>query len=91
MPSNQKIVKKKPKPAAKKVQTPGAPKGPTAADLEKEIEFAETRMAELSDILGMSETYADADKASAALTEYNELSTKIEQLYADWEAIVESS
>ena len=80
--------KKKPKPVISKTATSG-PKGPTAADIEKEIEAAESRLAELTDLLGQAETYADGETAAATQAEYHKLSTRIEQLYADWEALVE--
>ena len=82
-------AKKKRKSPARKVAQPATPKGPNAADLEREIEAAETRLAELADLLGRAETYTDGTTASATLAEYNELTARAEQLYADWEALAE--
>ncbi|MCX6376011.1 MAG: ATP-binding cassette domain-containing protein, partial [Armatimonadetes bacterium] len=79
-------VKKKPKPAPKPApigQT--RPTGPTPAQIEAEIEAAETRLAELTELLGKPETYTDGATASATQAEYHEVSARIEQLYADWE------
>jgi ATP-binding cassette subfamily F protein 3 len=84
--SQPRPVKKKPKPAAKAPFVNNVKKGPTAADIEREIETAESRMQELTDLLGNPETYADADTATSTLAEYNALLPQIEQLYADWEA-----
>ena len=81
--------KKKPKPAPRKAQSVAAPKGPAPADFEQEIEAAETRLAELTELLGRAETYTDGAKAAATQAEYHELAARIKQLYADWEALAE--
>ncbi len=75
-------AKKKPKP--KPVATSG-PKGPNAADYEREIEATEARLGELTDLLGRPETYADGAVAAATQAEYHEVASRIEQLYAEWE------
>ena len=83
-------VKKKPKPSAKTApigQT--RPTGPTPAQIEAEIEAAEARLAELTELLGKPETYADGATASATQAEYHEVSARMEELYAAWEAIVD--
>ncbi len=82
-------VKKKVKPAAKAVKAPGA-KGPKPEEYERRIEVAETRLAELTDLLGQAETYADGETAAATQAEYHELSGHLEELYAAWEALVEN-
>ena len=80
--------KKKPKTPAKTSPTsPTRPTGPTAADYEREIETAEARLAELTELLGKPETYANGEIAAATQSEYHELSARIEQLYSDWEAV----
>ena len=79
-------VKKKPKP--KPVVKTG-PKGPTSADYEREIEAAETRLAELTDLLGRPETYADGAVAAATQAEYHEVAARVQELYAEWEALLE--
>jgi ATP-binding cassette subfamily F protein 3 len=82
-------AKKKPKPAAQKTHPTGPtrPAGPTASDIEQEIEAAESRLMELADLLGRPETYTDGSRAAAAQAEYHELSTRLEELYKDWEAL----
>jgi len=79
-------VKKKPKP--KTVAAPSGPKGPTAADYEREIETAESRLTELTDLLGRSETYTDGAVAAATQAEYREVATRLEELYVSWEELV---
>ncbi len=79
-------VKRKPKP---KAVAPSGPKGPTAADYEREIEAAEARLAELTDLLGRQETYIDGAVAAATQAEYREVASRIEELYALWEALLE--
>ena len=80
--------KKKPKPKSPTSPTgPARPTGPTAADFEQEIEAAEARLAELTDLLGRPETYANGETAAATQAEYHEVSALIERLYSDWEQI----
>ncbi len=81
-------VKKKPKPVVRST-SPTRPTGPAASDYEREIEAAEMRLAELTDLLGKPETYADGDTAAATQAEYHELSGHLEELYAAWEALIE--
>ncbi|HEY3298303.1 MAG TPA: ATP-binding cassette domain-containing protein, partial [Armatimonadota bacterium] len=83
----QRPTRKKPKPAAKKAVAPGR-KGPSAADYERDIEAAESRLAELTDLLGNADTYADPDQAAGTVAEYHDLQSRLEQLYADWEALI---
>ena len=68
-----------------------SPAGPKPEDIEREIETAETRLVELTDLLGQAETYTDGDRAAATQTEYHELSTRIEELYAEWENLIAGS
>jgi len=88
----------RPKPPKKKTKAQGskfkvqgsksAVIGPTAADFEKEIEAAEARLQELTDLLGKPETYADGETAAATQAEYHEVSDRIQELYADWEDLM---
>jgi len=80
-------ARRKPKP---KPEAPAGPKGPTAADYEREIEAAEARLAELTHLLGRPETYADGSVAAATQAEYREEAATIERLYAEWEAALET-
>lgn len=79
-------VKRKPKP--KQIAQTG-PKGPTSADYEREIEAAETRLAELTDLLGRAETYADGAVAAATQAEYHEVAARVRELYEAWEALLD--
>ena len=63
---------------------------PTAPDYEREIESAEARLAELTELLGLRETYADGARSAATQAEYREVSARIEELYADWEEAASS-
>lgn len=82
----------KPKPTKKKVKAVvkkvSSPKGPKPEDYEKKIEAVEARLAELTEIMGRPETYADPDLASSSSAEYDELQARLEALYAEWEAVI---
>lgn len=83
--------RKKPKPVARKpsVASEVATTGLTAEEIERQIEAAESRLAEVTQLLGNPETYANAEKAASTVAEYHELTRTIEQLYADWEALLD--
>ncbi len=80
-------AKKKPKP---KPVVKSGPKGPTSADYEREIEEAEARLAELTDLLGRAETYADGAVAAATQAEYHEVAARVRALYEAWEALLDA-
>ncbi|MHB1000120.1 MAG: ABC-F family ATP-binding cassette domain-containing protein [Armatimonadota bacterium] len=80
-----KPVKKKAKPPVSRMTTGSKPKGPTPAEIEREIESAEMRSAELTEILGNPDTYANPEFSASTVAEYQELQSRIEQLYEDWE------
>ena len=82
-------TKKKAKPVVKKAAVAARQKGPSAADYERDIEAAESRLGELADLLGNADTYADPDQAASTVAEYHDLQSRIEQLYADWEALID--
>jgi len=82
-------IKKKPKPVVSRKPANSAKKGPSAEYFEQEIETSESRLAELADLLGSAETYADPEQAASIVAEYHDLQSRIEQLYADWEAAME--
>ena len=81
-------TKKKPKPVVRKPASSSKKKGPSPADIEKAIETSELRLSEVNDLLSDGDIYADAERSAAILAEYNELTARIEQLYADWEALL---
>ena len=82
-------VKKKPKPPAKTGRTDRTDQTdrthPTPADYEREIESAEARLAELTELLGKPETYADGDRSAATQAEYHEVAERVQELYRAWE------
>jgi ATP-binding cassette subfamily F protein 3 len=79
-------TKRKVKPAPKKADS-SQPKGPSLKEIEKLIEESETRLAEVSALLNDADVYADAERSSALLTEYNTLNEQIPLLYEQWEEI----
>lgn len=81
--------KKKPRPKPARQAGQPMPTGPTPTQIEQEIENAETRLAELTELLGSPETYTDASKATSAQAEYHEVAGQIDRLYADWEALIQ--
>ncbi|MDI6828960.1 MAG: hypothetical protein QME62_10805, partial [Armatimonadota bacterium] len=85
------VRKKKPKPVARKSVSPSesASAKQTVEEIERAIEAAELRLANITQLLGNPETYANPEKATSTIAEYNELTRMIEQLYADWEALLE--
>ncbi|MHB1458983.1 MAG: ABC-F family ATP-binding cassette domain-containing protein [Armatimonadota bacterium] len=85
-----KAVKKKPKPIAKKTANGASrPSGPKPAEIEKAIEEAEKRSQELTEILGNPDVYADAEYSASMVAEYQELQSRIEDLYEQWESLIE--
>lgn len=80
-------VKRKPKPVARKSPASG-PKSPKPEDIEKEIATAETRLAEVNELLSSGDIYADPEQSAQIVAEYGELTARIEQLYADWEGLI---
>jgi ATP-binding cassette subfamily F protein 3 len=82
----------RPRPTKKKakqvVRKPSTPKGPKPEEYEKEIEAAESRLAELTEIMGRPETYTDPELAASSSSEYDLLQTRLEELYAEWEALI---
>ena len=85
-----KAVKKKPKPVAKKgAAVASRPGGPKPAEIEKAIEEAETRSQELTEILGNPDVYADAEYSASMVAEYQELQSRIKDLYEQWESLIE--
>lgn len=82
--------KRKPKPQTRQpVRT--RTRSPRPEDYEGEIEAVETRLAEITNILGRPETYTDGTLVTSLQAEYTELSIRLEQLYDEWEKVVESS
>ncbi len=81
--------RRKPKPPPQ--NTPPKRKGPSAAQIEKEIESAEARHQELTELLSDPDLYADHERSAAALTEHTELARRIEELYAAWEEASEAA
>jgi ATP-binding cassette subfamily F protein 3 len=75
---------RRPAPAAARRPDRGAPSpAKRLRDLEKQIEAAETRMAELTALLADPETYRTAGAAQLS-TEYDTLAASIDPLYAEW-------
>jgi len=81
-------VRKKKKPTAKPIVRPET-SGPSAADIERQIEEAETRLAEVTALLGDATTYGDPNRAASTIAEYHALIELIERLYADWETLID--
>ena len=78
--------KAKPKPDTR--TRPGQPKkrkGPPVAQLEKQIEEAEARSAELNELLTDPELYADHVRAAEVMEEHQAVTARIEALYSQWE------
>lgn len=63
-----------------------APKGPKPEQIEAEILEMEKRIAALTRILSNPETYADPEAAPKATEEYNTLTLRLPEMYAEWEA-----
>jgi hypothetical protein len=83
----QRPTKKKVKPRVKKEGVSNKKKGRTAEACERDIETTEARIAELTETLGMQETYADAEFAAATVAEYDQLQGSLAALYEEWEEI----
>lgn len=91
----ERMRKLRPRPPKRKPRQPvrqttsSQPARRKPADLEREIEEAEARLAELTELLGRAETYTDGERAASTQAEYHALSETIERLYAEWEALIE--
>ena len=59
------------------------------ADLEREIARAEAELAELSESLGLPETWKDANRARRSQDRYDELADSVKALYEHWEEALE--
>jgi len=66
-----------------------APKGPKPEEIEAEIQAAEKRIAALTKILANPATYADPEAAPKASAEYDDLTKRLPDMYAAWEAASE--
>jgi ATP-binding cassette subfamily F protein 3 len=60
-----------------------------SADLEKEISASETELAQLEAALGQGDTWRDASRAKSTQERYDEVKSKLEDLYAHWEEALE--
>jgi ATP-binding cassette subfamily F protein 3 len=68
-----------------------APKPPKPEVIEAGIQATEKRIAALTKILANPATYADPEAAPKASAEYDELTTRLPEMYAAWEAASEAS
>jgi ATP-binding cassette subfamily F protein 3 len=87
--------KNRPKPAAKNAAGGNGRKGkaarpPKPEEVEAEIHAAEKRIAALTRILADPNTYLDPDAAPRASAEYEDLTTRLPELYTAWEAASEA-
>ncbi|RUL87898.1 ABC-F family ATP-binding cassette domain-containing protein [Tautonia sociabilis] len=60
-----------------------------ATDIEREIAEVEAEMGELERVLGLPETWKDADRARECQERYDELAESITALYEHWEEALE--
>lgn len=60
----------------------------TAEQLESEINLAEARIAELSDLLAQPDTYREGEGGREYLAEYQKLQAHLEDLYSEWETVI---
>lgn len=67
-----------------------APKGPKPEVIEAEIQATEKRIAALTKILANPATYADPEAAPKASAEYDDLTKRLPDMYAAWEAASET-
>jgi ATP-binding cassette subfamily F protein 3 len=58
-------------------------------DLETDIAAAETRLQELEQLLASPELYRDGDKVKETTRAFEEIKTRLQQLYEHWEEAVE--
>lgn len=84
-----KTVKKKAKPNVRKPIRNMQQKGPKPEDIEHAIEEMEARSAELTEILGNPDIYADPGYSAAMIDEYQSIQKRIEELYEEWEELLD--
>ncbi|MBL8172020.1 MAG: ABC-F family ATP-binding cassette domain-containing protein [Acidobacteria bacterium] len=61
-------------------------KGPTAAELEAEIQTVESELAQLSSLLATEEVARDKERLFALSEQYQTLDDRLQELFAGWEA-----
>lgn len=76
--------KKKAKPPPRR-QVPGKKKAHSPEKIEQQIEAAEARLTELTEVLSRPETFADHELSAAILAEHRELEAQVAELYLLWE------
>ncbi len=63
---------------------------PKPEEIEAQIAGVEARMAELSEVMALPETYQREDGGKEFLDEYQELQERLEKLYSVWESVMEA-
>ncbi|HEY3266553.1 MAG TPA: ABC-F family ATP-binding cassette domain-containing protein [Armatimonadota bacterium] len=84
----------RPKPVSRKnepIRKGRGERAPKPEEIEAEIQAMERRVAALTKILADPNTYADPDAAPKASAEYDDLTRRLPEMYAAWEAASETA